>query len=147
MYTIRKIVVLVSLVSVCCLSMPTYALAAPESDPIDIWLEKEIEKDYSTVGMRNATNKAREMWDKELNVVYKKLMSKLSKSDGDVLRESQRNWIKFRDSEGKVISQLIATMQGTMWQMTADSMWMNLTRDRTLRLRDYYNDVIRGSGE
>ena len=39
--------------------------------------------------------------DKELNVVYKKLMSKLSDSEKSTVKTQQRNWIKIKESECK----------------------------------------------
>jgi len=120
-------------------ALPALASPAPVSkeDPIDTWLAKAIEKDYSTAGMRNATNDAREMWNKEMNKVYSRLMSRLSKSQQGVLRDSQRTWLKFRDSEGEVISHVVASKDGTMYQLMATSMGMELVKARTLQLREY----------
>lgn len=37
--------------------------------------------------------------DNELNLVYKKLMKKLSEKEKSLLIAAQKNWIKFRDSK------------------------------------------------
>ena len=41
--------------------------------------------------------------DKELNEAYKLLRSKLPKAQQDELKKSQKNWIKFRDTEFEFI--------------------------------------------
>lgn len=43
--------------------------------------------------------------DKELNLVYNKIIKKLNETDKKSLIESQRAWIKFRDLNCKFISQ------------------------------------------
>jgi uncharacterized protein YecT (DUF1311 family) len=64
--------------------------------------------------MRAAINQAREMW--EMNKVYKRLMARLSpEQQQNTLREAQRAWLTFRDAEGKAISAIIASKDGTIW--------------------------------
>lgn len=106
-------------------------------DPIDAWLDSAMAEDYSTAGMRDATNRAREMWDQEMNASYGRLMKKLSADQQAALRTAQRNWIAFRDSEGVVISKVVAEQQGTMFQLVATGKWLELTKSRTLELRAY----------
>lgn len=111
--------------------------AQDKAHPIDIWLQHAIDKDPSTAGMREATNQAREMWDKELNKAYQHLMNRLPSSKQEVLRVSQRAWLKFRDADGEVISKITAAQQGTIFQLTATEYWMRLTKTRALQLNDY----------
>lgn len=113
------------------------AQAGTAEDLIDAWLEAAVQKDPSTAGVRNATNRAREMWDEEMNSCYKRLMSQLDASQQAALRASQRDWLKFRDSEFKTISQIVTTRGGTMWQVVATSGGMRIVKDRTLQLRGY----------
>jgi hypothetical protein len=50
-----------------------------EKHPIDVWLEKCMEKEnYTTAGMLNCSSQALDKWDKELSRIYKELMKKLS---------------------------------------------------------------------
>lgn len=111
--------------------------AQDKAHPIDIWLRHAIEKNPSTAGMREATNQAREMWDKELNKAYQHLMNRLPSSKQEVLRDSQRAWLKFRDADGEVISKITAAQQGTIFQLNATEYWMRLTKTRALQLSDY----------
>jgi uncharacterized protein YecT (DUF1311 family) len=63
---------------------------------------------------RAAINQAHEMW--EMNKVYKRLMARLSpEQQQNTLREAQRAWLTFRDAEGKAISAIIASKDGTIW--------------------------------
>lgn len=55
-----------------------------------------------TQGEMNAdAEKAYNKADKELNAVYKKLMSKLSDSEKSTVKTQQRNWIKIKESDCK----------------------------------------------
>jgi uncharacterized protein YecT (DUF1311 family) len=110
---------------------------AGEKHQIDIWLEKALAKDHSTAGTREKINQAREMWDREMNRAYKKLMSSLNPEQQTVLRESQKNWLKFRDSESRVIGTVVASREGTMWQLTATDKGMELVRQRAMQLLVY----------
>ena len=42
--------------------------------------------------------------DKELNKVYNQLMSMLTKSDKTLLIQSEKDWVKFRDSHCKFVA-------------------------------------------
>lgn len=42
--------------------------------------------------------------DKELNVAYSSLMSKLNEEEKQLLKSSQRRWIKYRDAEYEFIA-------------------------------------------
>jgi uncharacterized protein YecT (DUF1311 family) len=119
-----------------CLTLNSWAQQT-NTHAIDAWLEKAIEKDPSTVGMRAATNKAREMWDKEMNQIYTRLIGRLSKEQQVSLRDAQRSWLKYRDAEGKVISDIIAAKDGTIWQLSATGQGMELVRTRALQLKAY----------
>jgi uncharacterized protein YecT (DUF1311 family) len=109
----------------------------PMPHPIDIWLQQALEKDYTTAGMRSAINKANTMWDKEMNHIYTTLMARLNKDQQASLKEAQRAWLKFRDSEGKVIAGIVSSKEGTMWQLTASNYSMELVRTRALQLKSY----------
>jgi uncharacterized protein YecT (DUF1311 family) len=119
--------------------LPSFTNATEEQKkhPIDVWLQTHISDDESTAGMRNTTNNAREMWEAEMNKVYNRLMSKLTPKQQAALREAQRDWLKFRDSEGKAISEIIAARDGTMYQLIATSDGMQLVRERALTLIAY----------
>jgi uncharacterized protein YecT (DUF1311 family) len=59
----------------------------------------QLDSDQTTYGMARATWQMEEAYDVLLNKYYNQLLRKLNKEDREILKESQRNWIKFRDSE------------------------------------------------
>jgi uncharacterized protein YecT (DUF1311 family) len=82
--------------------------------PIDIWLEKCMEKgDYTTDAMVSCGSQALDKWDKELNRIYKELIKKLSPEERELLKQSQLQWVKFRDAEFKFLDNLYLGI-GTM---------------------------------
>lgn len=119
-----------------CFSSISFA-QEPTPHPIDIWLQQVLEKDYTTADMRVAINKASGMWDKEMNQIYTTLMARLNKDQQASLKEAQRAWLKFRDSEGKVIAGIVSSKEGTMWQLIASNYSMELVRTRASQLKSY----------
>jgi hypothetical protein len=73
---------------------------------IDQLLERRIDIDYSTSGMVTATYEAEAEYDDLLNKYYQKLLTKLSNEDRAILKQSQKNWLQFRDSERELNSLL-----------------------------------------
>ena len=113
------------------------AFADETKHPIDIWLEKALARDSSTAGTRQATNKAREMWDAEMNKRYRRLMSALKPRQRAALRKSQQAWLAFRDAEFAANGTIISSKQGTMWPMLSDDRMMILVKERALHLQGY----------
>jgi uncharacterized protein YecT (DUF1311 family) len=66
---------------------------------IEQFMTKQLEIDYSTMGMIDASFRAEKEYDRLLNGYYKKLLDRLKESDRKILKESESNWIKYRDSE------------------------------------------------
>ncbi len=102
----------------------------------------QLEIDYSTLGMVSATHEATKEYDKLLNKYYKRLKKNLNKEDQEILKQSQRNWIKFRDSELKLNSALVNAYfsgGGTIQQVIAASRVEELTEKRVIELFHYLN--------
>ena len=104
---------------------------------IDIWLGKQLETHYSTAGMLNALYEGQEMWDKELNLVYARLMKQLPKTKQTILKNSQRAWITFRDANSKLINATIADQQGSMYRVEAADAHYRAVKSRVLQLLEY----------
>ena len=69
-----------------------------------------LDKDYSTLGMLNATIEYEKQYDILLNKYYKLLYRSLNIEGQKALKASQMNWIKFRDSEKNLISEMLKLM-------------------------------------
>src|SRR5882672_12952071 len=81
----------------------------PTQHPIDKALDACIEKNGSTAGMVECTDKAYAAWDKELNKNYGELMRALKAPQKETLKSSELEWIKYRDAEFKFIDSIYDT--------------------------------------
>lgn len=72
--------------------------------------------------------------DKELNVVYKRLMQKLDEPKKQLLVESEKEWIKFRDLHCKLACK--DNEGGTIYPLVYNSCLTDLTAARTKQLQD-----------
>ena len=77
---------------------------------LDVCVEKE---DTAGWGARCAT-RAEQLWDKELNRVYKELQGRLTLKERNALIASQRSWIQYRNTEFKLIDSMYSFEKGTM---------------------------------
>src|SRR5258707_13549780 len=101
-----------------CLS---YSLAAASGSvaqeqtqhPIDKALEACTDKNGSTAGMVQCTDRAYAAWDKELNKNYGLLMQNLKPQQKDALKAAQLEWIKQRELEFNFIDSVYDALQGT----------------------------------
>ncbi len=133
-----------------CLSCPlattSRVVAQEQTHPIDKALEACIDKNGSTAGMVECTDKAYAAWDKELNKNYGQLMRTAKPSQKEALRLAQLEWIKYRDWDFKLIDSLYDTMQGTMYIPMRIDARMELVKKRALQLKGFL-DLIQEGGE
>ena len=104
---------------------------------IESLLDKRIDLYDSTLGMINATNDAAKEYDELLNKYYQKLLSILDDKDKPILQDAQRNWIKFRDSEFKLINLLSDDRYsggGTIQRIIRSAKYMDVTKTRVIEL-------------
>lgn len=110
----------------------------PRKHAIDVQIDELLARDESTHGMIQAFGKGQELWDKELNRVYKELMKALANDpEGKkALVEAQRAWIAFRDQELKLLHAVYSRKDGSMFRPMAADDVMNVTRARAIELKD-----------
>ncbi|MEA4880759.1 MAG: lysozyme inhibitor LprI family protein, partial [Synergistaceae bacterium] len=118
--------------------------------PIDAEINRCVDKSPSTHGMMECTTKGMEKWDRELNRLYKELMTVLPKEGQTALRTAQRAWIPLRDSEFALSSEVYSTIYtvldgGTMWLVNDAIAHMEVVRRRTLELDQLLKTVKKGS--
>ena len=107
---------------------------------IEELLSKRISVDYSTAGMTNATYDAEVEYDKLLNKYFQLLLKKLKDSDKEILKQTQRNWIQYRDSERKlniIISKDEYSGGGTIQSNIVAGGYLEITKKRVIELYDY----------
>lgn len=130
--------VVISLSLLLCLS----ASADELKQDIDSTLQKCKIDAVSTIDSQNCYIKATTAWDTELGNQYKLLMKDQPENVRAALRDSQRQWIKYRDSYNKGIEVFYQKEEGTIWSLIAAESKMNIIRDKTLdlyRLRNSTN--------
>lgn len=100
-------------------------------------MRQKLDVDYSTNGMVRASYEAQKQYDVLLNKYYRILKNKLSKEDQAKLKTSQRNWIKFRDSDD-ALNSILAKEEysggGTIQRVMVASKTMDITAVRVLEL-------------
>lgn len=112
--------------------------------PIDKTLEACIDKNGSTAGMVECTEKAYLAWDKELNKNYTELMRTMKPGAKESLRLAQLEWIKFRDLNFKLIDSVYDRMQGTMYIPMRVDARMEIVKRRALELKGYLDLIQEG---
>ena len=78
--------------------------------------------------------------DKVLNKVYKELMTTLDDEGKVALRDSQREWIKFRDKEVAFAANLYSKKDGSIWKLSTPNVMTNLMENRIRELASYIGD-------
>lgn len=114
---------------------------AQNENPIDSELTACMDKDPSTHGVLKCIDNAFKQWDDELNNYYQKLMDLLDDEAKTKLKEAERKWIEYRDSEFKNIESIYSKKEGTMYLPMLALDKMNVIKRRALQLMDYYQLV------
>jgi uncharacterized protein YecT (DUF1311 family) len=107
--------------------------------PIDKFHRECMDKEenQTTMGMSDCDMQAQEKWDKELNKVYGALTKKLKPEQKEVLKNSQKAWLKHRDEEMKAIDAIFGQLDGSIWMNVRSSCSMKVIKERVLVLQNY----------
>ena len=118
------------------------AHAQDTKDPIDKALDACLAgpSGNNTAGQLNCAQKATTSWDRELNTAYQKLMKSLDPTSQALLRNSQRQWLAFRDAEKKFDAGPWSAKGGTMAGVNIAMINTDIVRSRVLALRNYLGD-------
>ena len=88
---------------------------------------------------KEALRKTEEEWDKELNIVYQKIMKVADAVTKNKLRNAQRAWIKFRDSEVEKSYYTNNPNGGSMGILFSLNTAAKLTEERAVQLAEMYD--------
>jgi uncharacterized protein YecT (DUF1311 family) len=126
------------------LGLDTYGQADTDEHIIDKHLRECLDstENQTTVGMIDCAIRAGVQWDKELNKNYNLLISKLSSDEKEKLKGAQKIWISYRDKEMEFARTMYINMQGTMWRIVLADRQTDLTRQRALELKAYYDNLL-----
>lgn len=108
-------------------------------------MELRLEVDYSTAGMIVAGGNATNDYDDLLNKYYRQLLKVLDSEDRALLRQAQRDWITYRDSELEFNGTYTAyknTGGATMFGPLALSRVLQITRQRVQDIYSYLHLVL-----
>lgn len=105
-----------------------------DKHPIERKFQNCIEKNGTTIGMIECTEIATKSWDNEMNSKYKKLIQILRPQEIERLKQSQRNWILFRDSELSFSNLFLSSFDGTESSLNVVGKKMTLTQNRALEI-------------
>ncbi|MFY1047858.1 lysozyme inhibitor LprI family protein [Chryseobacterium sp. GP-SGM7] len=99
-------------------------------------------KDISNAEMRSCTIQATQSWDKELNKYYNLLKNKLPNETFETLKESQKQWMIYRDKEFALISKFYFELkEGTIWYTIAEDRKKEIVKSRALELQMYFENL------
>lgn len=96
-----------------------------------------IDRSQNTKEYIAAYNRYMEFLDKELNKAYKIVKSKLKTKQQLELKKSQREWLKFRDTELTLINSWNLKNYGSSAKMSPDGYSCNIVKNRVLQLLHY----------
>lgn len=107
--------------------------------PIDVKLEKCMEKDFSTAGMNQCTYEATSAWKAEI-AKYTALIKKTLDSKQLVYFNNANNaWSEFYAAEKASITNTIHQKDGTIHTTISAGLINSLARERALYLKGFYN--------
>jgi uncharacterized protein YecT (DUF1311 family) len=114
-------------------------VSAAEEHSIEKWTTECVKKDSFT----NCHLKAYDKWDKELNRVYKALMSKLrnNKQAQNDLRKAQIAWLNYKKAEEKVSASIYTIIEGTAKSELQIYSDVDVIKQRSFMLIDYLEEL------
>lgn len=120
-----------------------------ESNPIDKDYKSELDvfsnsPNFSAQGFEKLETKYEMIWDKELNVIYQKLLKVLNKDEQEMLRESQRGWLQHHIKEQTFVRQVFdkrksGPILGSQGRVQKTYAMKDRIRQRTFELMEYYH--------
>ena len=110
-------------------------------DPIDKIEQDCISKTADTQGINKCSQKAQELWKKDINKNLAELKEILSAEDYKKLQLSQTSWENYIDKEYGFINSLTSYTQGTMYLNTKEGWRTEILKQRALTLRGYLNTL------
>ena len=110
-------------------------------DPIDKIEQDCISKTADTQEMNKCSQKAQQLWEKDINKNLAELKEILSAEDYKKLQLSQTSWENYMDKEYEFINSLTSYTQGTMYLNTKEGWRTEILKQRALTLRGYLNTL------
>lgn len=106
-------------------------------DDIDQRVAECMVKDDTAAGMANCLFEGYEMWDEELNRVYRELRGRLGPEGQAALKATQLAWLGHRDLEFALIDDVYSGFDGAMYIPMRVEDRMNIVKNRVMELKSY----------
>lgn len=115
----------------------------------DYKVELQIAKTGTTMDMHQLEAKYINLWDRELNIIYQKLLARLDDQRKDMLVDAQVGWLQWHTKENEYLSKTFAQSPkyGTLQPLLQARAFKSRLRDRTLELMEYYHLECGGEPE
>lgn len=110
-------------------------------DPIDKIEQDCISKTGDTQEMNKCSQKAQQLWEKDINKNLAELKEILSAEDYKKLQLSQTSWENYIDKEYGFINSLTSYTQGTMYLNTKEGWRTEILKQRAFVLREYFTTL------
>ncbi|MBO1630396.1 DUF1311 domain-containing protein [Yersinia pseudotuberculosis] len=133
----RKLFIIVLL-----LSLGSTAYAKELRKDIDESLDKCKDSVVSTMEIVDCYGSSIDAWEAELNKQYKLLLQDQPKEIQADLRNSQRAWVKYKESYISAMKSFYSQERGSIWGLVMSESKMNVIRDKAIdlyRLRNSTN--------
>lgn len=109
--------------------------------PIDIQLQKCLEKDYTTTGMNQCVINAENAWLKEIEKYAALIQRELNDTQKEVFTEMHKRWLEYYKYEQKLIDETIFTKSGTINTNYGYAHLLEIVKDRAENLK-YYQELL-----
>ncbi|CNL05171.1 Uncharacterized protein conserved in bacteria [Yersinia pseudotuberculosis] len=133
----RKLFIIVLL-----LSLGSTAHAKELRKDIDEGLDKCKDSVVSTMEIADCYGSSIDAWEAELNKQYKLLLQDQPKEIQADLRNSQRAWVKYKESYINAMKNFYSQERGSIWDLVMSESKKNVIRDKAIdlyRLRNSTN--------
>lgn len=105
---------------------------------IDKWTMQALKNtDSVTFNIIEVYKVSYNKWDSALNQAYNLLISRLSDNNSNLLRDSQRKWLQYRDAEFEFMKNHILQYEGTISRLIVYHKMNEFVRGRVLELESY----------
>ncbi len=118
-----------------CCGLSLSFCAASAENPLDSALQHCLNREATTIGLSQCYDSAYQGWDKEMNVQYKNLLTKLNSEQKVKLRSAQRDWLSYRDSWLAATKAWYLAQQGTMVNLSIGAQAVQLVKNQALMLK------------
>lgn len=118
-------------------SYVTADIGQTKQHPIDIQLQKCMEKEYNTAGMNQCVINAKNDWLKEIEKYVTYIQKELSDTQKEVFTETHKHWLEYYKYEQKLIDETLFVKSGNINTNYGYAHLLEIVKDRAKNLEHY----------